>query len=184
MVISMLWGSDTHAYHASPRQPPGRIKLRPNAVGCSSASDQESHRSSPCHRRACSGDLAEAGTIPCQAGCPGQARAGMTAECVFRRPKLKCLHAILTIILEICSYIATLLIRGRHRETSCWRSRVRKPAFGARNPNPGRLRASSRTALGPLCKVLAGLGQGDEADRKSTRLNSSHVKRSRMPSSA
>jgi hypothetical protein len=40
---------------------------------------------------------------------------------------------------------------------------MRKPASGARNPSPGRLRASSRTALGPFCEVLAGLGQGDEA---------------------
>ena len=54
-------------------------------------------------------------------------------------------------------------IRGRGHETSFQRGRMRKPAFGARNPNPGRFRASSRTAIGPFCKVLAGLGQGDEA---------------------
>ena len=53
---------------------------------------------------------------------------------------------------------AILLNRGRCHETSFQRSRMRKPACRPRKPAPGRLRASSRTALRPFCKVLAGLG--------------------------
>ena len=63
--------------------------------------------------------------------------------------------------------------------------------FGVDYSSPaGYLRAELFASLGPLVFLLFAIGAGaraiggEEGDRKSTRLNSSHVSESRMPSSA
>ena len=56
------------------------------------------------------------------------------------------------------------------------------PAFG---DTAHRLRAKTLGRLGQSAQeILGSLDQGLELDRKSTRLNSSHIQKSRMPSSA
>src|SRR5712691_13308250 len=56
--------------------------------------------------------------------------------------------------------IPTLLFEGCLLETILKMGQGAAPAGWARNPALGRLRGSARAALGPLCKELAGLGQG------------------------
>src|SRR6267142_2475747 len=54
----------------------------------------------------------------------------------------------------------SLFFEGCLLQTILKMGQAAAPAGVARNPALGRLRGSARAALGPLCKELAGLGQG------------------------